>query len=87
MSITIKQFEKGTVVNRSSNTSYLLEFLRKNDKKAYKTLELIKEIKKSGSMIRTLLRKLVKEKKVEKKMVDIGKNYKIPYYRAVTKNK
>ena len=87
MPITAKQFEKGTLVENSKCRDLMLDFFLKNSPKAYKSSELVNEVKKSDSMVRTMLRRLFKEKKIEKKIIEVTKGHMTPFYRAVQTNK
>lgn len=69
MPITREQFEKGDFKQRAvNNENYVLEFLKKNSGFAYTPVELAVALKRSSSIIRQKLRKLLKEGLVERKV-------------------
>jgi len=66
MPITREQYERGDFNSKHlNNDNYVLKFLQKHDK-AYRPEELAKIFKKSGSIIRQHLRKLIKQGLVER---------------------
>jgi len=76
MPITREQYERGDFKSRHpNNDNYVLNFLQKHDK-AYRPEELAKIFKKSGSIIRQHLRKLIKKGLVERT---------VPWYIATKK--
>lgn len=83
MPITASQWEKGTLVEDSKCRDLVLDILIKTSPKAYQSSDLIKEVKKSESMVRHTLKKLFKERKIEKKKIEVTKGHMVPFYRAV----
>jgi len=85
MPITKKVFDRGYIFEKPKEKNYVLDFLKKNkDNKTYahKVPEIAKETGKSESSVRNQIRELTKKGLVAKKMIDIGKGHKIPYYRV-----
>jgi len=69
MPITREQFEKSDFKQRAiNNEDYLLEFLKKNSNMAYTPVELAESLKRSSSIIRQKLRRLLKAGIVERKV-------------------
>jgi len=77
MPISREKFESGDFKQRAKagENNYVLDFLNK-DGKAYRAEEIAKGVKRSGSMVRQNLRKLIK-----KGLVKVT----VPYYIAVDK--
>jgi len=79
MPITRKQYEGGDFKQRSfGQDQYVLKFLKENKDKAFRADEIAKILKKSGSIIRQHLRKLLKRRLVERT---------VPYYIYSNKKK
>lgn len=87
MPISKEIFNRGHISDKPTlPIDYVLDFLKKNKNNktyAYKVPEISKETNKSESSVRNKVRELVKKGLVIKKLINIGKGHRIPYYKVI----